>query len=102
MSSLEHQVAINLRRLRKARNLTGQQLANLTTSHPRGTLSRHAISQIENRHRRVTVDELAALAQVFHVAPWSLTQPWLCPTCNSAPPAGYRCLTCGAERTTST
>lgn len=86
-------VAANLRALRLARGWSVQELADrVSRYHP---LSRATITNLENdRREAITVDELAALARVFQVDPWSLTSTPCCLTCNNQAPAGFACLTC--------
>jgi hypothetical protein len=67
-------VAANVMRLRKAQNMSftdvSEQLANLGWS-----INAVGIRRIENRERRVTPDDLTALAVVFGVSPITLLMP---------------------------
>lgn len=68
------QVAANVRRLRDGRQLTTGGLAELVTA--QGVpMSPTTVTKIEKHSRRVTVDELAALAEVLDVAPAALLLP---------------------------
>jgi hypothetical protein len=64
-------------------------------------IGRVGIAEIEGGRRRVTVDELAALGEVFGLEPWSLTGELACRGCLGSPPPGFRCLSCGAEAVSS-
>ena len=43
------------------------------------------------------VDDLAALAGAFGVAPAQLLAPWVCETCDGEPAPRFTCRDCGAE-----
>lgn len=62
--------------------------------------TRNQLANLEaGRREHVSVDELAALAGALGVSdPWALTLPIVppCERCGGAPPAGFRCLDCGA------
>jgi hypothetical protein len=49
----------------------------------------------DGRQRSFTPDEVQRLAGIFGLGPWQLTTR--CTTCEGAPPAGFACLTCGAQ-----
>jgi transcriptional regulator with XRE-family HTH domain len=94
-------VARNVKLLRRSHGLATEALAERLGWTPA------VISNIEcgrtkagSRTRRVTVDELAALANAFGIAdPWSLTKRSECGACNGVPPAGFSCNTCGSGGT---
>jgi hypothetical protein len=49
----------------------------------------------EDRQRGFTLEEVQRLAGIFGVKPWQLTTR--CANCGGYPPAGFACLTCGAQ-----
>jgi transcriptional regulator with XRE-family HTH domain len=92
-------VVRSIRRLRAERRMTSHELAArcaaLGTAFPR-----FVITNLENGRRSiVTVDELAVVADVFGVDPWSMTSDIpVCLTCRNDAPPGYACLVCGHGR----
>lgn len=67
-------LAENLRRIRSTRGLTTEQLAGKLVE--RGvTINPSSITKIEKQDRRVTVDEMAALANALDVEPVALLRP---------------------------
>ncbi|WP_307706132.1 helix-turn-helix domain-containing protein [Streptomyces sp. V1I6] len=94
-------VGQNIKRLREARRMSGQQLAALVQEKGQ-PLSRFAVSQIElgrnskGTPRAVTVDDLVALAVALEVRPEQLLIEPSCVACFDAPPAGFACRSCGA------
>lgn len=46
--------------------------------------------------RKVSVDDLMALAEVFGIDPGSMLTAPACEACNGAPPGGFTCNECGA------
>lgn len=88
---------------RNVAHLRGKQRISLTEMAHRmsaagSPIARLGLSELERGRRRITVDDLAALAQALGVLdPWDLTRE-LCATCDSAPPVGLRCATCGREK----
>lgn len=90
-------VVRNIRALRVARGWSAVELESRCAATGIATVPRSVIANLENgRRSMVTVDELAALADVFGVEPWSLTtdEP-VCLRCRNNAPAGFACLTCG-------
>lgn len=89
-------IARNVRRLRERQRIPYTELAERLASvgHPIPVLG---LRRIEDMERRVTSDDLAALAAVLGVAhPWDLTaDDDSCGSCGGTPPSGFRCLTCG-------
>lgn len=67
-------VSANVRRLRKSRRLTQEELAEQATraGHDLGSM---AIWSIENGKRRINVDDLYGLAEVLSVSPQQLLTP---------------------------
>jgi hypothetical protein len=49
----------------------------------------------DGRQRSFTPDEVQRLAGIFGVKIWQLTTR--CANCQGHPPAGFACLTCGAQ-----
>jgi transcriptional regulator with XRE-family HTH domain len=91
---LAQQVARNVRRLREQRKLSFTDLSRELAEVGRA-IPLLGIRRIETYERRVDVDELAAIAQVFGVTnPWDLVSTPDCKICSNAPPAGFRCVTC--------
>lgn len=72
--SLEDSLPEELSRWRRWRGLTAQELSDRITEHG-GALSRQAISKIENGDRKVTLDEVSALAHALGVPPVLLIVP---------------------------
>nr|WSY53793.1 helix-turn-helix transcriptional regulator [Streptomyces sp. NBC_00886] len=67
-------VAVNVERLRKARNKTIYSLSGELNEIGR-PITPSAIAKIEKQQRQVTVDDLVALAVVFNTSPISLLLP---------------------------
>lgn len=89
-------VAVNTRRLRKARGWTQEELAaKLGWRHT--VVSRAECAANQKRIRRFSVDDLVLIAGAFGVAPSDLLDAVLpCATCQGSPPAGFACQECGA------
>jgi transcriptional regulator with XRE-family HTH domain len=100
-------VCENIRRIRAVRGLSLRALS-AELKKIGYTLSPDAINKIENgrahtpgtgqpgQFRRVSVDDLAAFAAAFGVAPAQLMEPPAeCATCHGAPPPGFACTECG-------
>lgn len=91
-----HRLAANIRALRKARDLTQDQLAeHLAAKGCR--IGLRGVQRLEYGQRRADVDLVAALASVFQVTESSLAysnQP-ACVHCHNVPPPGFTCDTCG-------
>jgi transcriptional regulator with XRE-family HTH domain len=86
----------NVRTLREQRKMTYVELTETldTLGRPIPVLG---LRRLEAGERRVDVDDLIALAEVFGVAPSVLLEPLPgCGTCHGAPPPGFVCATCGA------
>jgi transcriptional regulator with XRE-family HTH domain len=96
-SPLSAAVAANVRGLRQARRLTQDELASKMSATGL-RWERIIVANLEGgRRANVTVDELAALAGIFGVEPWSLTTRPVCRRCEGAPPVGFICGGCGAN-----
>lgn len=93
---LAAQVARSVRRLRAQKSMTYAELSDRLSQLGR-PIPVLGLSRLESGERRVDVDDLAALAVVFSVEPWSLTQPPQCDACLGSPPAGFTCNDCGAS-----
>ncbi len=91
-------VAANIREMRSRFRWSARELADRLP--PELGLSRPTLANLDTgRRNSISVDELAALAEVFGFEyPWDLTQPLppACTTCSDVPPPGFRCLVCGA------
>lgn len=72
--SPEQAVAQELRAWRNRRDLTAQQLSD-RVAELGGSMSRQAISKVENGGRKVTLDELAVLARALAIPPMLLVIP---------------------------
>lgn len=81
-----------VRRARKARNLSTYDLGSLTG------MSQGWVSTIERAERNATVELADRVARALDVTVLSLLTPdGPCGNCRDKPPAGYRCLSCGAD-----
>jgi transcriptional regulator with XRE-family HTH domain len=89
-------VVANVRALRRARGWSVEQVA-VRLQELGLDWRRNILANLESGRRAdVTVDELDALGRLFGVQPWSLAGTPVCTCCGGAPPAGFRCLQCGA------
>lgn len=68
-------VATNVERLREQRGLTYTQLSERLKTVAGWSISPIAVRRIEDRQRRITVDDLAALAVALGVTPVTLLMP---------------------------
>jgi transcriptional regulator with XRE-family HTH domain len=86
----------NMRTLRQARGWSCTELAHRLTAAGFST-KRSGLANIEaGRYQTLSVGFLFALAEVFGVEPWVLTDTAsICVTCAGMPPHGYACLACG-------
>lgn len=92
-TSVSRTVGRNVRRLRRARRLSQEQLAERLGWH------RTALTEIENvagrsPRRAVTVDQLVAVAKALDVDPARLINGPACTFCCDAPPSGFACKVC--------
>lgn len=94
---LSAQVARSVARLRQQKGMTYTELEKRLADIGR-PIPILGLRRLEGGDRRVDADDLAALAQVFGVQPWSLTEPAHCDACLGSPPAGFTCNVCGASR----
>lgn len=88
----------NVRTLRERHRMSAKDLSDRLP--PELGLTRAILANLETARRdRLSVDELAALAEVFGMEPWDLVRPLppACDVCNDCPPAGFRCMGCGKE-----
>jgi transcriptional regulator with XRE-family HTH domain len=87
-------VGANIRALRQGRGWTQAQVGTLM-----GWTSSSSVCAAEGRRygrqRSFTPDEVQQLANIFGVKTWQLTTR--CISCEGHPPAGFGCLTCGAQ-----
>src|SRR5690606_35977869 len=65
----------NLRRWRETRGMTYTELSNRLNTVAGWDISPVGVRRIENRERRITVDDLTALAAALDVAPIALLMP---------------------------
>lgn len=72
--TVEQIVIANIRRLREARGLSQAELGNLGAK-AGARMSENRIWAVENHRRRVTVNDLAALAEVLGTTPERLMSP---------------------------
>jgi transcriptional regulator with XRE-family HTH domain len=99
MSTVSDTVAANIRNLRHARNWSQRTLAERCAAAGMPSLDGPKIAKTELRLRdAISVDELVAFAAAFGVRPEELLVPFECPQCHNAPPAGFACKVCGADR----
>lgn len=84
----------NLRVVRTTRGLSVRTLSTRLAEIGRPIVP-SSISQIETGNRRVDVGDLAALALVLDVEPWSLAEALPCDVCNGYPASGFTCNHCG-------
>jgi transcriptional regulator with XRE-family HTH domain len=90
-------IAVNIRNIRNARKLSGQDLVN-EMQMIGSDITRSVLANFENgRVEDLGVNRLAHFAQVLKVDPWSLAtlpEP-ICLYCHNAPPPGFGCNNCG-------
>ena len=87
-------VGANIRAFRQSRGWTQAQVGALM-DWPSGSTVCAAEGHRAGRQRSFTPDEIQRLAGIFGVKPWQLTTR--CANCEGHPPAGFACLTCGAQ-----
>ncbi|CAL9502672.1 helix-turn-helix domain-containing protein [Streptomyces sp. enrichment culture] len=89
------EVIARIRRVRQARNMSVQALADAVTANghqlSRGTLA----NQECGRALAISVDQVVAIAQVFGVPVSTLLEDAQCEACKGAPPRGFSCNACG-------
>ena len=87
-------VGANIRTLREGRGWPQSHVGELM-----GWISNSTVCAAEGRRdgrqRSFTPDEVQRLAGIFGVKIWQLTTR--CANCQGHPPAGFACLTCGAQ-----
>lgn len=103
---LSKNVAANVRRARRARGWSVQDLAERLSALGAEGTSTASLTNLERaiggdgrRSRSVQVDELPYLAAALGFRePWSMTlPPATCVRCSGSPPPGFRCLGCGED-----
>lgn len=88
-------VGRNVAAWRRWHGLSGSTLAASMAS--RGLPMSHTnLSNIENGHQRVTVDQLVAFAEVLRLSTEQLLKGPKCRTCWDTPPPKLTCQVCGA------
>ena len=89
-------VGANIRTLREGRGWPQSHVGELM-----GWTSNSTVCAAEGhrggRQRSFTAEEVQRLAGIFGVKAWQLITR--CANCEGHPPAGYACLTCGAQAT---
>ena len=95
---LSAEVYAKIRRLRKLRDLSGQELAARMTAQGYPT-SRSQIANAENgRVREMSIDFGDHAARALGTTLAGLLAGLSgCPTCKGEPPTGFTCNSCGAE-----
>lgn len=92
------QVVANLVSRRKRLGMSQADIAEKMTALGCPSIYPQTIGRIELGLRKVSVNDLAALAGVLGFAPGDLLGPLPpCPTCQDAPPAGFTCQGCGTK-----
>lgn len=92
----------NVQLLRKARRMTYVELSAVLHGLGR-PIPVLGLRRIEAGTRRVDVDDLAVLAEVFGAPPAALLEPLPeCSTCHGAPPPGFSCTECDAATSKET
>ena len=86
----------NIRVLRRGKGWTQGQLGELM-GWPSPSTVCAAEGRRYGRQRHFTTDEVEQLAAIFGVTALALTTR--CANCGGQPPAGFACLTCGAQAT---
>ena len=89
-------VGANIRALRQGRGWSQSHVGELMGWTSNSTVCA-AEGHREDRQRGFTREEVRRLAGIFGVKPWQLTTR--CANCAGHPPAGFACLTCGAQAT---
>ena len=93
-------VAVNVRRLRKARGWTQQELGT-KLGWEKTVVSTAERSVSARRVRQFSIDDAVAIAEVFGVTIADLITPVPpCGQCGNNPPQGYTCNTCGRSGST--
>lgn len=91
-------VAFNMRRLRRDRGWTQQELGERLGGRSNASVSAMERSCESKRVKKFDADEIAMIADVLGVTPNELFTPRTpCPNCQDSPPAGFTCRKCGAE-----
>ena len=85
----------NIGRMRKAKRLTYTALSNELAAAGR-PIPILGLRRIETGDRRVDVDDLVAVAEIFGVSLSDLLDPALCQVCAGVPPVGLSCKSCDA------
>jgi transcriptional regulator with XRE-family HTH domain len=87
-------VGANIRALRQSKGWPQRRVGELM-----GWISNSTVCAAEGhrdgRQRDFTTEEVRRLASIFGVEPWQITTR--CVNCKGRPPAGFACLTCGAQ-----
>lgn len=81
--------------LREARGWTQQQTADRFTEHG-FPMHRANLDRMLKGRRTITVDEAMSVANAFGISLEDLITGE-CEVCDSQPPAGFQCKSCGAE-----
>jgi transcriptional regulator with XRE-family HTH domain len=91
---VERSIAARLKTFRDARGMSIRVLGDLL--HEKGrTIDPSGVTKIEQGQRRITVDDLVALMEIFDVSFEEITKPASCSACMDVPPMGFTCNGCG-------
>jgi transcriptional regulator with XRE-family HTH domain len=90
-------VAYNMRRIRRSRGLTQEQLGDrLSWSHASVSAAERSVGG--KRVKKFDADEIVAIAGALGIDAADLLAGILpCAHCNGEPPAGFTCQACGTE-----
>lgn len=98
---VERTIAARVKQLRAARGLSTRALADLLQQKGR-SIHDSAVSKIELGSRRITVDDLAAMLEIFNVSFEEMVKPASCSLCFDTPPPGFTCNSCGKTTNSNT
>lgn len=104
LSTINRNIADNLRRLRLQRGWSVRRLADECAKRGASQLTEASLGNIERgqdpdakrKPRDLSAGELVILTCLFGVSTGFLVSLPTCPTCSGQPPAGFTCNACGA------
>lgn len=94
MTGMNTIVSRNLTALRVERGWSQTWVAKRLTANG-APIHQTFVSKIERGTQPITVDQLAAFAYVYGVAPTKIIEGVDCARCHGWPPAGFTCNNCG-------